>query len=46
MTKPNWTFKEFDYPTSTRATVDGVRVYSINDEKLPICYNYTSSHTI
>ena len=35
MTKPNWTFKEFDYPTSTRATVDGVRVYSINDEKLP-----------
>ena len=30
-----WTFKQFDYPTSTRATVDGVRVYSINDEKLP-----------
>jgi hypothetical protein len=33
MTK--WTFKEFNYPTSTRAMVDGTRVYSINDEKLP-----------
>ena len=30
-----WTFKEFNYPTSTRAMVDGERVYSINDEKLP-----------
>ena len=33
MTK--WTFKKFNYPTSTRAMIDGERVYSINDEKLP-----------
>ena len=27
--------KQFDYPTSTRAMVDGKRVYSINGEALP-----------
>jgi len=27
--------KHFDYPTSTRAMVNGTRVYSINNEKLP-----------
>jgi len=27
--------KHFDYPTSTRAMVNGERVYSINNEKLP-----------
>ena len=30
-----WTFKQFDYPTSTRAMVNGERVYSIGNEKLP-----------
>jgi len=30
-----WTFKQFNYPTSTRAMVNGERVYSIGNEKLP-----------
>ena len=27
--------RHFDYPTTTRAMIEGKRVYSINDEKLP-----------
>ena len=27
--------RQFDYPTSTRAMIDGKRVYSINGEALP-----------
>ena len=33
--------KKFNYPTSTRAMVDGKRVYSINGEATSISYYYT-----